>query len=57
VSLVPPPYRNSSGDAPTSDRSLGLITIYANGFMVGNGEFRDIKDPKNKAFIEAMKSG
>ena len=36
---------------------IGLITVYANGFVLGNGEFRDAKDPRNAAFIAALKAG
>lgn len=33
------------------------ITIYKNGFQVGNGEFRPLTDPKNVAFLEQLKDG
>ena len=36
---------------------IGLITVYANGFVLGNGEFRDAKDTRNAAFIAALKAG
>lgn len=39
------------------DRNIGLITIYANGFIMGNGEFREASDPRNAAFIESLKAG
>jgi len=49
----------SSGAAPTAadDRNIGLITIYSNGFIMGNGEFRDVKDPRNAAFVASLKKG
>jgi UBX domain-containing protein 1 len=47
----------SSSSGWTNDRSIGLITIYSNGFMIGNGPFRDINDPKNAAFIKDLKNG
>jgi hypothetical protein len=34
-----------------------LITIYANGFIIGQGEFRDVKEAKNKQFLEDLKRG
>lgn len=39
------------------DRNIGLITIYSNGFILGSGEFRDIKDRRNAQFIESLKKG
>lgn len=33
------------------------MTIYSNGFIVGNSEFRDIKDPKNLQFLNDLKKG
>ena len=40
------------------DRNVGVITVYANGFIFGSsGEFRDLKDPKNKQFLEDLKRG
>jgi len=50
----------SSASAASSgalDRSVGQITLYANGFIIGNGEFRDVKEPKNKQFLEDLKRG
>lgn len=43
------------GDA--QDRNVGLITVYKNGFVIGDGEFRDKKEPKNAAFIQALLRG
>ena len=31
--------------------------MYSNGFVLGAGEFRDAKDPRNAAFIAALKAG
>lgn len=41
------------------DRNIGLITLYANGFIIGSqdNEFRDIKDPKNKKFMDVLRQG
>lgn len=33
------------------------ITIYKNGFKIGNGEFRPDTDPTNKKFLEELKAG
>jgi UBX domain-containing protein 1 len=40
-------------------KNLGKsIILYKNGFKLGeDGEFRDISDPKNKAFLEEIKQG
>jgi hypothetical protein len=47
----------NSGDTAGADRNIGLITLYSNGFIIGNGEFRDHKDPKNKAVLDDLKKG
>lgn len=47
----------NSGTPPTADRNVGMITLYANGFIIGSGEFRPITDTKNAQFIEALKKG
>ena len=44
-------------DTTGQDRNIGLITLYANGFIVGDGEFRDIKDPRNANFLKSLKAG
>ena len=36
---------------------IGQITVYSNGFVMGDGEFRDAKEPRNAAFIAALKAG
>ena len=53
------PFSTSSSGAASSaqDRSVGQVTIYSNGFIVGNSEFRDIKDPKNLQFLNDLKRG
>lgn len=33
------------------------ITFYENGFLVDDGEFRKLGDPRNTAFLEALKAG
>ena len=38
-------------------RSLGVITIYSNGFVVDGGEFRDARDGRNAGFIAALRAG
>jgi len=40
-----------------NDRNLGVITIYSNGFRIGDGEFRESKLENNKIFIEDLKKG
>lgn len=55
LSLSPTHSNGSSNDQSGADRNVGLITLYQNGFIIGNGEFRDIKDPKNKAVLESLK--
>ena len=55
---VSPLSTGSSGAASSAqDRSVGQVTIYSNGFIVGNSEFRDIKDPKNLQFLNDLKRG
>jgi len=39
------------------DRSIGLITLYSNGFILGNAEFRDAKDPRNASFLASLREG
>ena len=34
-----------------------MITLYSNGFILGNGEFRDTKDPKNQKTLDELKKG
>lgn len=36
---------------------MGLLTLYSNGFIIGNGEFRDTKDPKNQKLLADLKKG
>lgn len=55
--MLPLCSASSSGDSTGADRNIGLITLYANGFIIGNGEFRDIKDPKNKGVLDSLKRG
>ena len=33
------------------------LTLYANGFTVDDGEFRDYNEPQNKEFMEEVKKG
>lgn len=49
--------QSAGGQSGASDRNIGLITIYANGFIIGNGEFRPLSDPKNASFIAELKRG
>jgi UBX domain-containing protein 1 len=45
-------------DDANIDRSIGLITLYSNGFIIGNGEFRDsTNNPTNQAFLADLKRG
>jgi UBX domain-containing protein 1 len=39
------------------EKSDVKITLYANGFCVDDGEFRDYNEPQNKAFMEDVKKG
>jgi len=52
--------KNAKGQKDVSseanDRNIGMITLYANGFRVGDGEFRDASIDKNKKFIEDLKN-
>jgi len=42
---------------PQKDLGKSII-LYKNGFKIGeDGDFRDISDPKNKAFLEEIKQG
>jgi len=49
--------RRQNDASSARDRSVGLITLYANGFKLGEGEFRDIKVGENAQFIKALKNG
>jgi hypothetical protein len=43
---------------PNVKKSGKTIILYKNGFKVGeDGEFRDLKDPKNQAFLKEVKQG
>lgn len=33
------------------------ITLYRNGFVVGQGGFRSLRDPQNAEFVDALKNG
>ena len=33
------------------------LKLFKNGFILGDGEFRDIKDPQNKKFMEDVEKG
>jgi len=39
------------------DRNIGVITLYSNGFIIGDGAFRDTKEPKNAAFLAQLRNG
>jgi len=43
--------------APPSDRSVGIITLYRNGFQIGQQPFRDIADKANAKFLADLMSG
>ena len=50
----------AGGSDAAADRLLGTITIYANGFIIGNGQqtgFRDSRDAGNSAFIASLRRG
>jgi UBX domain-containing protein 1 len=44
----------SSGPLPADHR---VVTVYRNGFTVGDGPFRPLSDPLNKKFMDEMAAG
>lgn len=48
-------------DAPdptgAGDRNIGVITIYANGYQLGDGNFQDAANPGNAAAIADLQNG
>lgn len=44
----------SSGPLPDDHR---VVTMYRNGFTVGDGPFRPLTDPLNKKFVDEMSQG
>jgi len=57
AALVQQARQNQGSASGAQDRSLGLITLYSNGFIVGNGAFRDRSEPANARFLERLKAG
>lgn len=51
--LHPPAGGPGQHDGP----AIGQITLFKNGFKVGEGEFRPTADPKNEAFLRELKKG
>jgi len=49
--------RGQQGSRDAEDRQLGVITLYANGFQIGQGPFRDAKEPRNAQFLKELKEG
>jgi len=49
--------RSQQDTSAARDRNIGIITMYKNGFRIGQGEFRDAKDPENAKFVNALKNG
>jgi len=49
--------KSQAGSTEAQDANLGIITLYKNGFKVGDGEFRDKKDPENAKFIKELQRG
>jgi len=47
----------AQGSRTSADANAGQITIYANGFKVGDGPFRPKSDPQNIKFLEDLKKG
>ena len=39
------------------ERNICNITLYRNGFVVGDGQFRSLQDSGNSDFLEALKNG
>jgi len=49
--------RRQADTSPARDRNIGIITLYKNGFRIGEGEFRDSKSPENQRFVQSLKNG
>jgi len=49
--------KSQPGSKEALDANLGIITLYKNGFKLGNGEFRDKKEPQNAKFIKELQKG
>lgn len=51
-------HLNSQNVSPDQAPSTGAtITIYANGFKIGDGEFQDQKIPENAKVLDDLKQG
>jgi len=49
--------RGQQDSREAEDRQLGVITLYANGFQIGQGAFRDVKEAQNAQFLKDLKEG
>jgi len=49
--------RQGAGPHPAMDKNVALITVYKNGFVIGDSPFRDLSAPENKAFLDDLKNG
>jgi hypothetical protein len=48
---------SASGAAPPAGASGKKITLYKNGFIIDDGEFRDISIEQNKKFMDTLTAG
>eukprot|EP01006_Ploeotia_vitrea_P009692 TRINITY_DN23844_c0_g1_i1.p1 TRINITY_DN23844_c0_g1~~TRINITY_DN23844_c0_g1_i1.p1 ORF type:complete len:258 (-),score=153.43 TRINITY_DN23844_c0_g1_i1:609-1382(-) len=56
--LISAARANSGAGAPgATANNIGVITVYANGFIIGDGEFRDSSEAENKAFVDDLLAG
>jgi UBX domain-containing protein 1 len=49
--------RSQQSSGTQADQDVGKVYIYRNGFIIGNGAFRDRKVPENEQFIQALQRG
>jgi len=48
--------REQKASDVAEDKNIGLITLYSNGFIIGNGEFREVaNNPRNQQFLAQLK--
>ena len=51
--------KKKSNDKEGYDQSENKIklTVYKNGFQIDDGQFRDVKEPVNKKFMDEVEKG
>jgi len=49
--------QQNSATSQIPSQSVGTITLYANGFQIGDGEFRPSSDARNAVFLADLKQG